>query len=175
MSDCLAAHWPSANKNLPALACCAISVIIVVPLLLIGALGSLQPGAPPDSGLAGCTSLSSAHYVAASDYPKIRTQFAGSRWADLRTVGTAYTDLAMQLLRTVASDGYETVWFYQRLSAACGKHKRAHDVSACRKRYAPRLMPVIRPDTPRQDHPYLRRGGPRRIAGRHPGKGRDLP
>ena len=119
MSDRLAAHWPPANKNLPALACCAISVIIVVPLLLIGALGSLQPGAPPDSGLAGCTSLSSAHYVAASDYPKIRTQFAGSRWAHLRTAGTAYTDLAMQLLHTVASDGYETVWFYQRLSAAC--------------------------------------------------------
>jgi len=145
MSDRLAAHRPPASKNLPALACCAIGVVIVAPLLLIGVLGSLQPGAPPDSGLARCTSLSSAHYVAASDYPKIRAQFAGSRWADLRTVGTAYTDLAMQLRHAVYSDGYETVWSYQRLSAACPKHKRALDVSACQHGYARHLMPGNRP------------------------------
>jgi len=97
MSDRLTAHGPPTNKNIPALACCAIGMVIVAPLLLISVLGSLQPGAPPDSGLAGCTSLSSAHYVAASDYPKIRAQFAGSRWPDLRTAGTAYVDLAIQL------------------------------------------------------------------------------
>jgi hypothetical protein len=32
--------------------------------------------------------------------------------------------LAVQLLTARGTDGYETVWFYQRLSAACAKHKR---------------------------------------------------
>ena len=34
----------------------------------------------------------------AADYRQIRAQFAGSRWPDLRTAGTDYVDLAVQLL-----------------------------------------------------------------------------
>ena len=62
--------------------------------------------------------------VPAAGYPKIRAQFAGSRWPDLRTAGTAYVDLAIALRTARGTDGYETVWFYQRLSAACAKHGR---------------------------------------------------
>ena len=62
--------------------------------------------------------------VPSTDYPKIRAQFAGSRWPDLRTAGTADVDLAMQLPAARFTDGYQTVWFYQRLSAACAKHRR---------------------------------------------------
>jgi hypothetical protein len=80
---------------------------------------------PADSGLAGCTSLSNPHHVTADDYPKIRAQFAGSRWPDLRTAGTAFTDLAIQLRHARGTDGYQAVWFYQRLSGACAKHGRA--------------------------------------------------
>ena len=50
--------------------------------------------------------------------------FAGSRFPDLRTAGTAYVDLAVQLLTALGTDGYQTVWFNQRLSAACAKHDR---------------------------------------------------
>jgi hypothetical protein len=63
--------------------------------------------------------------VPATDYPKIRAQFAGSRWPDLRNAGTAYVDLAIALRTARGTDGYETVWFYQRLSAACAKHGHA--------------------------------------------------
>ena len=49
---------------------------------------------------------------------------AGSRFPDLRTAGTAYVDLAVALLTARGTDGYQTVWFYQRLSAACAKHGR---------------------------------------------------
>ncbi len=80
---------------------------------------------PAHSGLAGCTSLSSPHHVTVGDYPKIRAQFAGSRWPDLRTAGTAYIDLAIQLRHARGTDGYQAVWFYQRLSAACARHGRA--------------------------------------------------
>ena len=45
------------------------------------------------------------------------------RFADLRTAGTAYVDLAVVLLTAQGTDGYETVWFYQRLSVACAKHQ----------------------------------------------------
>ena len=62
--------------------------------------------------------------VPAADYPKLRAQFAGSRWPDLRNAGTAYVDLAMQLPTARGTDGYQTVWFYQRLSAACARHRR---------------------------------------------------
>jgi hypothetical protein len=60
--------------------------------------------------------------VPAADYQKIRAEFAGSRWPDLRNAGTAYVDLATQLPTAQYTDGYQTVWFYQRLSAACAKH-----------------------------------------------------
>lgn len=80
---------------------------------------------PADSGLAGCTSLSSPHHATTGDYPKIRAQFAGSRWPDLRTAGTDFIDLAVQLRHARGTDGYQAVWFYQRLSAACARHGRA--------------------------------------------------
>jgi hypothetical protein len=32
--------------------------------------------------------------------------------------------LAVQLLTARGTDGYETVWFYQRLAAACAQHGR---------------------------------------------------
>jgi hypothetical protein len=62
--------------------------------------------------------------VPVTAYPTIRAQFAGSRWPDLRTAGTAYVDLAVQLTTARGTDGYQTVWFYQRLSAACAQHRR---------------------------------------------------
>jgi hypothetical protein len=96
----------------------------VTPALLIGVLGSTHPDAPQDSGLVACTYPLSTQDVPAADYQKIRAQFAGSRWPDLRTAGTAYVDLAVQLRTARGTDGYETVWFYQRLSAACAKHSR---------------------------------------------------
>ena len=129
MVDRLAVYGPATVKNLSARArLCAIAAAIVTALVLIGVLGSVHPGGPPDSGLAGCTSLSSTHYVAAGGYPKIRARFVGSRWPDLRTAGTAYIDLALQLRHARYTDGYETVWFYQRLSAACAKHGRLLNV-----------------------------------------------
>ena len=48
----------------------------------------------------------------------------GDRRADLRTAGTDYVDLAVRLLTARGTDGYETVWFYQRLAAACAQHGR---------------------------------------------------
>jgi hypothetical protein len=93
-------------------------------VILIVTLGAVQPGEPADSGIAGCAALSGAHQVAAADYPGIGSQFAGSRWPDLRAAGTSYTDLAVTLLRARNTDGYETVWFYQRLSIACARHGR---------------------------------------------------
>jgi hypothetical protein len=62
--------------------------------------------------------------VPATAYPKIRADFTGSRWPDLRTAGTAYVDLAIKLRRPQYTDGYETVSRYQRLAAACAKHGR---------------------------------------------------
>jgi hypothetical protein len=89
-----------------------------------GGLGSIPAHASQDSGLASCAYPLSTQDVPSTDYPKIRAQFAGSRWPDLRTAGTAYVDLAMQLPAARFTDGYQTVWFYQRLSAACAKHRR---------------------------------------------------
>jgi hypothetical protein len=124
MSDRLAAHRLPTIKNLSTRARCTIGAAIVTPLLLIGVLGIAHPGAPPDSGLAGCTTLSSTHHATATGYPKIGTQFAGSRWPDLRTAGTAYADLATQLRTARGTDGYQAVWLYQRLNAACARHGR---------------------------------------------------
>ena len=78
----------------------------------------------PDSGLAGCSSVLGADQVAARDYPKIAAQFAGSRWPDLRSSGLAYVEIATRLRATHAYGG-ETVWFIERLAAACAKHGRA--------------------------------------------------
>jgi|SRR5262245_29766291 len=93
--------------------------------LLFGVLGGARPALSPDSGLAGCTALSGTHPVAATGWPAIGTYFVDSRWPDLRNAGTAYVALATALLHARNTDGYESVWFYERLSAACAKHGRA--------------------------------------------------
>ena len=126
MFDRLAAHWPPTIRNLSTRTRhSAIGAAAVIPALLIGVLGSTDPGAPQDSGLVACAYPLSTQDVPATDYPRIRAQFAGSRWPDLRTAGTAYVDLAVALRTARGTDGYETVWFYQRLSAACAKHGHA--------------------------------------------------
>ena len=102
----------------------AIGAAAVTPALLIGVLGGSHPDPPQDSGLVACAYPLSTQDVPAADYAKLRAQFAGSRWPDLRNAGTAYVDLAVQLLTPQYTDGYQTVWFYQRLSAACAKHGR---------------------------------------------------
>jgi len=125
MFDRLAAHWPPTIRNLPTRTrCYTIGAAAVIPALLIGVLGSTHHGAPQDSGLVACAYPLSTQDVSAADYRKIRAEFAGSRWPDLRTDGTAYVDLAVQLLTARGTDGYQTVWFYQRLSDACAKHGR---------------------------------------------------
>ena len=125
MSDRLAAHRPPAIRNLPARTRrITIGAAAVIPALLIGVLGSTHPGAPQDSGLVACAYPLSTQDVPATEYPKIRAEFAGSRWPDLRNAGTAYVDLAIALRTARGTDGYQTVWFYQRLSAACAQHGR---------------------------------------------------
>jgi hypothetical protein len=123
MFDRFAAYRPPTIKNLSTRTRrFTMSAAAVIPALLIGVLGSTPSDAPRDSGLVACTYPLNTVDVPAADYPKIRAQFASSRWPDLRNAGTAYVDLATQLLNGPSSDGYETVWFYQRLSAACAKH-----------------------------------------------------
>ena len=139
MLDHLIAHRPPAIKNRPARTrSCAIRAVIVTPLLFIGVLGcahpgasadSAHPGGPADSGLAGCIALSATRHHAVAEYPKIRAQFTASRWANLRIAGTAYIDLVVQLRTARGTDGYQTVWFYQRLSAACANHGRPLNAS----------------------------------------------
>jgi|SRR5215472_5608643 len=120
----------------------ALATVCVLAVILPGAgCGAAAPAGPPvfsassslnrpstgqprgvaDSGIAGCAALLGAHQPAATTYPTIRAQFAGSRWPDLRAAGMAYADLIVAL-QTARTDGYETVWFYQRLSLACARH-----------------------------------------------------
>ena len=123
MSDRFAAHRPPTIRNLSTRTRrFSIGAAAVVPALLVGVLGGTHSDVPRDSGLVACGYPLSTQSVPAADYQKIRAEFAGSRWPDLRNAGTAYVDLATQLLSAPSSDGYETVWFYQRLSAACAKH-----------------------------------------------------
>ncbi|HLN67003.1 MAG TPA: hypothetical protein VK280_07000 [Streptosporangiaceae bacterium] len=105
----------------------AVLAGLAAALMAVGAppaFGGTHPGAPPDGGLAACVYPLSTHDVTDADYRQIRAEFAGSRWPDLRTAGTDYIDLAVQLLTARGTDGYQTVWFYQRLSAACAEHGR---------------------------------------------------
>ena len=120
-----AAHVPPAFKN-PSTRTRRFSIgaAAVIPALLIGVLGSTHPDAPRDSGLVACAYPLSTQDVPVADYEKIRAQFAGSRWPDLRNAGTAYVDLALRLPHARYTTGYQTVWFYQRLAAACAKHPR---------------------------------------------------
>jgi hypothetical protein len=94
----------------------------VIPALLIGMLGSTHLSTPHDSGLVACAYPLATRDVSAADHTTLRAEFVGSRFPDLRNAGTAYVDLAVQLLHARGTDGYQTVWFYQRLSAACAKH-----------------------------------------------------
>ena len=84
-----------------------------------------QRGEAADSGMAGCTALLGAHQAAATDYPRIRSQFAHSRWPDLRAAGMSYVDLVVAL-QTARADGYQTVWFHQRLALTCARHGCDH-------------------------------------------------
>jgi hypothetical protein len=123
MFDRLAAHRLPTIRNLPPRTRrFTVGTAAVIPALLIGVLGSTHSTAPRDSGLVACAYPLSTQDVPATDYPKIRGEFADSRWPDLRNAGTAYVDLAIQLPNARGTDGYQTVWFYQRLSAACTKH-----------------------------------------------------
>ena len=125
MSDRLAAHRPQTLRNLSTRTRrSAVGAAAVVPALLLGALASTASAAPRDSGLVACAYPLATQDVPAAAYPKLRAEFAGSRFADLRTAGTAYVDLATELLTARGTDGYQTVWFYQRLSAACANHER---------------------------------------------------
>jgi hypothetical protein len=125
MFDRFAAHRPPTIRNRSTRTRrSTIGAAAVMPALLIGVLGTTHSGALHDSGLVACAYPLSTQDVPATDYPKLRAEFAGSRWPDLRNAGTAYVDLAVQLLTARGTDGYETVWFYQRLSAACAKHGR---------------------------------------------------
>jgi len=98
----------------------SITVLLGGAAVAAATLTSAQAAQSPDSGLAGCTALSGTHEAAAADYPDIGAQFTGSRWPDLRFSGMAYVEIATRLTTHVY--GGETVWFYQRLSAACAKH-----------------------------------------------------
>jgi hypothetical protein len=123
MFDRFATHRPPTIRNLSRRTRrFTIGTAAVIPALIIGVLGSTHSDAPQDSGLVACTYPLSTQDVPATDYQKIRAQFADSRWPDLRTAGMAYVDLAIALRTARGTDGYETVWFYQRLSAACAKH-----------------------------------------------------
>ena len=125
MSDRFATHQPPTITNLSTRTRrLAIGAAAAIPALLIGVLGSTASAAPRDSGLVACAYPLATQDVPAAEYPKLRAEFAGSRYPDLRTVGTAYVDLAVALLTARGTDGYQTVWFYQRLSAACAKHGR---------------------------------------------------
>jgi hypothetical protein len=123
MLDRFAAHRPPALGNLPARARrVTIGAAAAIPAVLIAVPGSTHTDAPKDSGLAACAYPLATQNVPTAGYPKIRAEFAGSRWPGLRTAGTAYVDLATALRTARDTDGYQTVWFYQRLSAACAKH-----------------------------------------------------
>jgi hypothetical protein len=123
MSDRRAAHRPPTITNLsPRTRLAAIGAAAVIPALLSGMLGSTHSGTPQDGGLVACAYPLATQDVSAAEYTTLRAEFVGSRFPDLRNAGTAYVDLAVQLLHARGTDGYQTVWFYQRLSAACAKH-----------------------------------------------------
>ena len=123
MFDRRAARRPPTNRNLSTrIRRSTIGAAAVIPALLIGVLGGTHSGTPRDSGLVACTYPLATQDVSATEYATLRAEFAGSRFPDLRTDGTAYVDLATALVTARGTDGYETVWFYQRLSTACAKH-----------------------------------------------------
>ena len=125
MSDRLAARRPPTIRNLPARTRrSAIGAVEPVLASTPMSRAGITAAAPRDSGLIACAYPLATQDVPAAEYPKLRAEFAGSRFADLRTAGTAYIDLATALLTARGTDGYQTVWFYQQLSAACASHER---------------------------------------------------
>jgi spore maturation protein SpmB len=119
-----------------------IGAAVCGAVILTVMLGTVRPRAPADSSAAGCTALLSGHQIAAADYPRIRAEFAASRWPDLRAAGTSYVDLAVKLRTERNIDGYLAVWFYQRLSIACGRHDRRTSAVAHFSSPEPSLAPV---------------------------------
>jgi hypothetical protein len=130
MFDQPATYQPPAIRNPSTRARRYMIAGVMLIALVLGVVVGIRLGTPEDSGLVACGYPLSTQAIPAAEYPKIRAEFAGSRWPDLRTAGTAYVDLAVALLTARGTDGYETVWFYQRLSAACAKHGRTIDHSA---------------------------------------------
>jgi hypothetical protein len=130
MFDRLAVYRPPAIRNRSTRARRYLIAGVLLTALLLGVLAGIRVGTPQDSGLAACTYPLSTQDVPPADYPKLRAEFVGSHWPDLRTAGTAYVDLATALLTARGTDGYETVWFYHRLSAACAEHGRPLNGSA---------------------------------------------
>lgn len=101
---------------------CVLAAILPAAGCASNPVSTASPAHRPDSGMGGCTALLSTHQAAAADYPKIRSQFARSQWPNLRAAGTSYVDLAVKLQSAQGTDGYEAVWFYQRLSSVCAGH-----------------------------------------------------
>jgi hypothetical protein len=130
MFDGLAVHRPPAIRNPSTRGRRYVIAGVLLTALLLGVLVGIRLGTSQDSGLAACSYPLSTQDVSPAEYSKLRAEFAGSHWPDLRTAGTAYVDLATALLTARGTDGYETVWFYQRLSAACAEHGRTIDDSA---------------------------------------------
>ena len=142
MSDRFAKHRPPAIRNLLTRTRITIGAAAVFPALLVGMPASTHPDAPRDGGLVACAYPLTTQDVPATVYPKIRAEFASSRWPDLRTAGTAYTDLAIQLYKARGgTDGYQAVWLYQGLSAACARHGRP--LSATSSQSAPRTASAL--------------------------------
>ena len=105
MFDRFAAQRPPTARNLPPRSRRSmIGAAALTPALLIGVPGTTHPAPPHDSGLIACTYPLSTQDVPATDYPKIRAQFAGSTG---RTCAPpeAHVDLATQLpMRGVPTD-----------------------------------------------------------------------
>ena len=96
--------------------------IAQVKRAIVWRAGSREPMSS-DSGLAGCAAVAGADQI---DYRQMAAQFASSRWQDLRISGLAWVEIVTKQ-RSMHAYGGETVWFYQRLSAACAKHGQPLD------------------------------------------------
>src|SRR5262249_1318525 len=116
--------WPRTIGALSARArwCSIGAATVALALLAVIPIAGRQ-GVSADSGISACRALAGGQ-VAAADYPGIRAQLASSRRPELRAAGTAYLDLLVKLRDARRTDGYEAIWFYQRLSHACAKHGR---------------------------------------------------